>query len=67
MTIAKFKITLVCAVAVVFQALYFELININAAILILITSDVLLQIFLPNVQVANAYYYVAEEAGKNEK
>jgi hypothetical protein len=55
MTPAKFKITLVCIVAVVFQSLFFELINANTAILFLITFCIFLQIFLPNIQIFNTY------------
>tara|TARA_Y100000004_G_scaffold188708_1_gene243245 strand:+ start:3396 stop:3605 length:210 start_codon:yes stop_codon:yes gene_type:complete len=66
---AKFKITLICILVAIFQSLFFELVDTNTAIIILITFNILLQLFLPNVQIFNTYYVPQsiEEIEKTEE
>jgi hypothetical protein len=66
---AKFKITLLCILVAIFQSLFFELIDTNTAIIILATFNILLQLFLPNVQIFNTYYMPesTEEIEKTEE
>jgi len=66
MTPTKFKITLICILIAIFQSMFFELITVNTAIIILITFNILLQVFLPNVQIFNTYY-LPENPEETEK
>lgn len=58
------QITIFCLVVAVLQGYFFKFIDTNQSILILITLNILIQTFFPNVQIFNNYF-VQEENEEN--